>query len=414
MVVALGRKSSRVEPNEMQTSRTDHGELQSESVIAITNAMTDDGDNRSESRLSTSLQSSDAQKRWQAAMKQASAKQRMELAASDAGSRQGSTRIKSSQSLMSDGALDEQGLTSLSLCGRLIHVIKRGCADYTSTLQGAVESVAALFYLLTIPYQLGVDVDVDFNTLYAVSYVLDAVLILCILSQLPDAHCARRTFRLKRNPSCSRVVCLQVVAGRIKASEKFQLAVVAAFSAGPSKSHSHNAKVCSRHCLRQRAPMVLKLLLILPFDALVWGVTTNDVVPFLRLPRYVYGIARMHRDLVRLEQTQTVPFVMSRMLRSLIFTVLSTHCLACAYIYVCSRPSAVHYSTANWITAETVTSRYLRSSYWSLMTFVGVSDPFVDIVSPDVALLGKEWEVASAIIVAIAATFGCRALARRQ
>ena len=52
------------------------------------------------------------------------------------------------------------------------------------TLTRAVEDSAAFFYVFTCPYQLGFHSSVSFDTLYAVSYFFDGLMVLTTLSKL--------------------------------------------------------------------------------------------------------------------------------------------------------------------------------------------------------------------------------------
>jgi hypothetical protein len=151
------------------------------------------------------------------------------------------------------------------------------------------------------------------------------------------------------------------------------MAIVDAFSIAPSLSR-RGSSFFSMNSLRIRAPTALVLLLTLPFDALIWSSSaSNSVVPIMRLTRYLYGILKAHHTLVTLERSQVAPFAICRVLRVLLFFLLATHCLACAFFYFCTRPGAEHYATAPWLATEvagtsgglsseaTRSSRYLRS-----------------------------------------------------
>lgn len=254
------------------------------------------------------------------------------------------------------------------------------------TLQGAMEVIIALFYLVAVPYQIGFETTVKFNTLYSISYVFDGLLF---------AVLASKAFR----------------ASRMKSSEKRALAFVAAISPFTPSGRARNgpARACSMRLLRKHATRPAALLILsVPFEAALW-VTMRSAVPFVRLTRYLHAINRAHRHLVELERSQIVPFALCRLTRVLLFFLLSTHCLACAFFFFCTHPSAAHYASAPWLasadgTASAPTaSRYLRSMYWSLMTLTTAGH--VDIVSSDASDSGKDWEVAAAIVVAITGTF---------
>eukprot|EP00966_Prymnesium_polylepis_P137686 3181959-Prymnesium_polylepis.1 len=185
-----------------------------------------------------------------------------------------------------------------------------------------------------------------------------------------------------------------------------RLLAVAGATAGSlrsSESHRGSGKL-SLSSFRKRAPAALTLLLTFPFDAFIWPTASTRIIPFVRLTRYAYAIIRGHQSLLMLERSQAVPFSLCRLTRVMVFFTVSTHALACAFVYFCTRPGAVHYASAPWHAADTTASRYLRSTYWSLMTFTTTGH--VDIVNEDVGdPEGVDWEVGAALVVAFMATF---------
>jgi hypothetical protein len=188
----------------------------------------------------------------------------------------------------------------------------------------------------------------------------------------------------------------------MNANEKLQLAVVATFTKNHPIVHQRTNYF---NLLQKRTPSALKLLLVLPFDALLWPTKAlHGGIPFLRLTRCVVGVAKLHQVLNDLERSQSAPFALCRMLRVLLFFLFSTHGLACAFFYFTVAPGATHYASAPWRAAESTGSRYLRSMYWSLMTLTTAGH--VDIVSAEATDASRDWEVAAAIVVALVATFG--------
>jgi len=135
----------------------------------------------------------------------------------------------------------------------------------------------------------------------------------------------------------------------------------------------------------------------------MWSTDSLSVIPFIRLTRYAFSIIRGHQALIALERSQAVPFSLCRMTRVLLFFTVATHGLACAFFYFCTRPEAAHYASAPWFATASTASRYLRSTYWSLMTFTTTGH--VDIVGFNTPEVGRDWEIGAAIVVAFVATF---------
>eukprot|EP00966_Prymnesium_polylepis_P113881 2632195-Prymnesium_polylepis.1 len=197
----------------------------------------------------------------------------------------------------------------------------------------------------------------------------------------------------------------QVSGSNKTASEKLQRAIITVFTGqGAAAQAGQHGPASVIKKVRERAPAALVLILVMPFDTLLWpSVSSQDAIPFVRLTRFFYGLTRVHRLLVSLERSQAAPFTVCRMIRVLLFFLVATHCLASAFFYFCTRPEASHYAVAPWLSADALGSRYLRSMYWSLMTFTTTGH--VDIVDSESQNAGRDWEVFAAIVVAIIATF---------
>ena len=155
-----------------------------------------------------------------------------------------------------------------------------------------------------------------------------------------------------------------------------QRAVVAAFSSGPggTANSEHKSHRFSWVAMRKHVPAAFMVVLVLPYDAALWTLPmAPGPIPYLRLTRCVFGILKTHRALVLLERFQGAPFYFCRMLRVLLFFVVSTHILACTFFFFCQRPEAAHYASAPWLpvtepnSTSLLGSRYLRSMYCTLL-----------------------------------------------
>eukprot|EP00327_Prymnesium_parvum_P014728 CAMPEP_0113246232 /NCGR_PEP_ID=MMETSP0008_2-20120614/9358_1 /TAXON_ID=97485 /ORGANISM="Prymnesium parvum" /LENGTH=1137 /DNA_ID=CAMNT_0000093969 /DNA_START=33 /DNA_END=3446 /DNA_ORIENTATION=- /assembly_acc=CAM_ASM_000153 len=297
------------------------------------------------------------------------------------------------------------------------------------TMRGTMETAVALFYLFFVPYQIGFETDVQFNTLYAICYTLDSLLVLSIASkQVKGMNITANDQSMDMSSSSRASIRGASGRGESERSTGESSTVVMDLSSRGAESKPPAAPIFKiPPSVKKKIFPVSMLLLALPFDALLWATSARESIPFVRLTRYAYALMQSHLDLVYLERSQFMPFGLTRMTRMLGFNLVLTHCLACFFFYFTTRPGADHFSTAPWLSSHTanpgVTTRYLRSMYWSFMTFttVGhvdivardVDDPgmdwevgaHVDIVARDVDDPGMDWEVGAAIVVAVVATF---------
>ena len=266
----------------------------------------------------------------------------------------------------------------------LVHSLRYHWAE--GTIHEATDLAIAIFYLFAVPFQMGFQTGVccrppcgrqtlrrhildltvspcaspplihprpaprllqsDFNRLYAIGYSVDA---LAIASQIASV----------------------VHSSALKASEKLQRAVVAAFSTGPhGTSEVHGPRRFSWAAARKHAPAACMVVLVLPYDAALWTLpSAPGPIPYVRLTRCVFGIVKTHHALVLLERFQVAPFYLCRMLRVLLFFIVATHILACTFFFFCQRPEASHFASAPWLpltqpnATSILGSHYLRSMY---------------------------------------------------
>ena len=129
-------------------------------------------------------------------------------------------------------------------------------------------------------------------------------------------------------------------------------------------------------------------------------------VPAVRLTRLLYALPKQHESMTRLERSQAVPFITSRLVRVLHFFFWVTHVLGCVLHAFTTARGAEHYATAPWHEAggqsfSSTTSSYvpqvLRSHYWSMMTLTTTGH--VDIINSDGNGSGTDGEVLSAVVV---------------
>lgn len=56
------------------------------------------------------------------------------------------------------------------------------------TTRGVLETWICLYYLFFVPYQIGFETDVAFTNTYIISYTLDSVLVLSLISRKVGVH----------------------------------------------------------------------------------------------------------------------------------------------------------------------------------------------------------------------------------
>ncbi|KAL1521906.1 hypothetical protein AB1Y20_021556 [Prymnesium parvum] len=239
-----------------------------------------------------------------------------------------------------------------------------------------IQVCVALFYLFVVPYQIGFETDVAFNTLYAIGYCFDTALVFTVISLLTGTSRAKRLEKLR------------------EMLETLTMSAEASGSKGSKKRKVSDVRW-------------LVLLVVLPFDALFWASTSRELLPFFRLTRFGYALFHAHKAVLELESSQTVPFTLCRLVRLMSFTLLFTHVLGCAFLYLTSRPAAYHFSTAPWLAPQLaspgVGTRYLRSMYWSFISFTTAGHK--DVVGEDWSHPGRNWEAFMAFLVAFVVTF---------
>ncbi|KAL3930192.1 MAG: hypothetical protein SGPRY_001643 [Prymnesium sp.] len=294
---------------------------------------------------------------------------------------------------------------------------KQLCSWCHAAVKWGGRIAVTMFYVFTPPYQISFESQVSFNWLYASCYTVDALVLIDRSSSL-CAHGSSGHEEASLSPpstQCAHHSSGHEEAKKMMGSERpFELFGEATPKKKPPSRQGRRLSEAQHHLrefrettMRKRSSRSLAALsLVLPLDALLWGGGAQHAIPFVRLTRLLYALLTAHRDFVRLERSQSVPFSLCRMLRLLSFAVFCTHCTCCAFFYFSTRPNAPHYSGAAWLNAESenpgVGSRYLRSMYWSLITFSTVGHQ--DVVSVDNDR-GMDWEVGFAIVVMVVATF---------
>ena len=242
----------------------------------------------------------------------------------------------------------------------------------------ACEQLISLIFLCVVPYQLAFERRVELNQMYVLGYALDVMMILC---RLPPALLAVRT----------------------------------AYFA----TEVHRITFHRRRALRG----AVQLLLVLPYDLMLWGSAAQPAVPYLRLSRLVFAPAQLHSGLKSLERSQLLPFTLSRFVRLLIVLILATHYIGCLFARICRMPEDAvgHYGTAPWrvdgdrddgssggggnAANESAFAEYIVSGYWSIMSLTTTGHVDIIELDDDGLRQGQVWEYCFAISIVIVSTF---------
>lgn len=264
-----------------------------------------------------------------------------------------------------------------STLGRLLLCLRFRLFEIGRTL----EQAAAFFYLVVIPFQCVFQADGVFNTLYAVGYAVDAIVLAKHVS----------LFLLRCKPT-------ERAAGRRRSG----------------RSHSRCYEL-----FHELVPQLVLLLLVIPFDALLWNYNSlSHRVPLLRLCRVVPAVLVLGTLFATLERSQAVEFVFSRTMRILVSFVLLQHWLTCLYYAFSMSDRALWFAEAPWVpeedpeapwnsTSNDVWPFYIRALSWSVISFTD-RPPDISLRDPDAPSGlrgGRDWEVIASTGVTLGTFF---------
>ena len=255
-------------------------------------------------------------------------------------------------------------LTSLVDRPRVCQWVYRFWAWFARGGWEAAEQCVACVFLFLNPFQAAFDKKVQFDAGYALGYVLDLALLSCRLQSLR---------------------------GRI------------------SRACDSQAETQGRRGLHRRRAMssAVELVLVLPYDCILWGTAAQQAVPWLRLLRLVFAPAKLDAGLRVLERSQALPFTWSRGLRLVCVSLLAIHWGACLF-YLVTRPgTARHYANAPWLAdGRSMFEYYLTASYWSVMslTTTGHVDVIDGTGNEPAAQGGTPAEYGFAMVIVVAST----------
>jgi len=221
--------------------------------------------------------------------------------------------------------------------------------------------VAALFYLVVVPYQLAYELQTHFSALYALGYVLDVGM--CWLT-------CRALFKMALKAKAKVIADEQ--AQRVDYCELFS--------------------------------RFLPLFLCTPWDGALWFSTgTQELVPWVRLPRLLYAAPQVSTQLHYLEvESAGLSYFQARALRLIVLVLFACHIFSCWIFELSQTEGVLHYVSAPWVVAdvesENVGSLYLRSFYWVFISLTTVGRKNI------VSSRGTDQEVILALIICILVT----------
>lgn len=170
-----------------------------------------------------------------------------------------------------------------------------------------------------------------------------------------------------------------------------------------------NDDICSYATARNIGLPLLHFLLSLPVDAALWlNPYSRQFVPFVRFVRlYILALYKFDQQLCELERSQSLSFLLARIIRITYIVGLLMHNIACFFVFATQQDGvSQHYLSSPWMrTSPDVLDwqSYLRSAYWALMTLTTVGH--VDVIDEDPSRAsGETWEIMIAIVIIFAAT----------
>jgi hypothetical protein len=82
------------------------------------------------------------------------------------------------------------------------------------------------------------------------------------------------------------------------------------------------------------------VLIALPYDVLLWGTGAQNLIALVRLGRMVLAPMQIHLWIAANERTQNISFSTCRFLRIMLFFVVMSHWLGCAFHYMARNDDA--------------------------------------------------------------------------
>ncbi|KAL1523439.1 hypothetical protein AB1Y20_018379 [Prymnesium parvum] len=207
-----------------------------------------------------------------------------------------------------------------------------------------VSSLMSMYQVFIIPYQTAYDIDVSFDFLYFISYVVDFVQFACAVVVL-------RPRKLRFIP-------------------------------------------------------VAIALSVFPYDLILW-ITVGSLNFYVRVIRLIPALQLLNASMLDLEKGQLMSFKASRSIHLVLLLLITTHWIGCTFYLFARLDDAQHYNHAPWATQSNLTDlsggiHYLRTIYWALATLSTVGH--VDMVNPQGEPGGgAPWEFVMAICINLAA-----------
>ena len=176
----------------------------------------------------------------------------------------------------------------------------------------------------------------------------------------------------------------------------------------------HDAGGCSREALTRASAAKLQpvasaaavFLLFLPCDAALWGTGKQHTIAYIRFIRTCLPASqRAYAVLTLNERSLWISYTRARVLKMVVLTGWAMHWIACAFFWFGRQDGADHFTRAPWLTheleEENKPALYLRSAYWSLMTLTTVGH--MDVVDRSGRQGGgADWEVVVSMFIIVA------------
>ena len=281
------------------------------------------------------------------------------------------------------------------------YILKYRFNDFLLT----VESLACMWSMLVVPYQIAYRDQVEMDALWLTNYFVDSIQVVCAFIRM------RAVLPPSARDILDRTMCSCCPACVQPASMKQETAKQRREKRRNNLDNDDDDDVCNMKAFKRVIPYIIRLLLFVPVDIVLWSTDMVEQIKFVRTLRLIPCPPQLVRHMEKIERSQAISFVMARSIRLIVIFLLVLHWVTCAFRFVSQIEDAEHFNQAPWYSQEDPNGTgeqewvlYLYAMYWAMMTITQVGHK--DVVNNDGEVNGgKVWEFVVATVVVVASSF---------